>query len=132
MRKMLGVLVAAVWLAGLAWPTAALAFRGHGHVRAFHGHTHVFHGGPRAHVFIGVGPRFWWGPPWPYYAYPYPYYPEPLVIERQPDVYVQQQPPAPQPYYWYYCEESKTYYPYVQQCPGGWKTVVPPTSPPQP
>ncbi|HYL89201.1 MAG TPA: DUF6515 family protein [Burkholderiales bacterium] len=29
---------------------------------------------------------------------------------------------------WYYCESSKTYYPYVQQCPEGWKSV--PASPP--
>ena len=29
---------------------------------------------------------------------------------------------------WYYCDSSKTYYPYAQQCPEGWKTV--PASPP--
>jgi hypothetical protein len=29
---------------------------------------------------------------------------------------------------WYYCESSKTYYPYVQQCAEGWKSV--PASPP--
>lgn len=26
------------------------------------------HGG---RVFIGVGPAYWWGPPYPYYAHPY-------------------------------------------------------------
>jgi hypothetical protein len=52
-------------------------------------------------------------------------YTAPVVIERSPPVYIQQSPP-PQPY-WYYCEASRTYYPYVQQCPGGWLTVVPPT-----
>lgn len=25
----------------------------------------------------------------------------------------------------YYCEEAKAYYPYVQQCPGGWRQVTP-------
>lgn len=30
---------------------------------------------------------------------------------------------------WYYCESSKTYYPYVSQCPEGWRTV--PATPPQ-
>jgi len=27
--------------------------------------------------------------------------------------------------YWYYCAESKTYYPYVKECPGGWQRVTP-------
>jgi hypothetical protein len=27
--------------------------------------------------------------------------------------------------YWYYCVDAKSYYPYTQQCPGGWLTVVP-------
>lgn len=33
---------------------------------------------------------------------------------------------------WYFCESSKTYYPYVSQCPEGWKTVpaVPPSTKP--
>jgi hypothetical protein len=39
---------------------------------------------------------------------------------------------APQPSAsatWYYCESSKTYYPYVSQCPEGWRSV--PATPPQ-
>jgi len=34
---------------------------------------------------------------------------------------------------WYYCDSSKTYYPYTQQCPEGWKTVPasPPPAPPR-
>jgi len=31
-----------------------------------------------------------------------------------------QAPPA-----WYYCPESKAYYPYVKECPGGWQQVAP-------
>jgi hypothetical protein len=27
------------------------------------------------------------------------------------------------PSVWYYCEASKTYYPYVSECAAGWKTV---------
>jgi Family of unknown function (DUF6515) len=41
-------------------------------------------------------------------------------------------PAAPQPSAsatWYYCESSKTYYPYVSQCPEGWRAV--PATPPQ-
>jgi hypothetical protein len=27
--------------------------------------------------------------------------------------------------YWYYCKDSKGYYPYVKRCPSGWMRVVP-------
>ena len=40
-------------------------------------------------------------------------------------------PPAPASSFWYYCAESKMYYPYVQQCPTGWLKVVPKTAPPR-
>jgi hypothetical protein len=67
------------------------------------------------------------GPYWPPYAYP------PVVVSPPP-VYVQ--PPAvvakplpPPPQYWYYCDALQGYYPYVQQCPGGWRQVLP--TPPQ-
>ena len=66
-------------------------------------------------------------PPSYYYAYPYPYYypPQPpVVVEREAPVFV-----APSPkeenQYWYFCEESNAYYPYVKRCPGGWKKVRP-------
>jgi hypothetical protein len=36
-------------------------------------------------VFIGVGPGFWWGPPYPYYWYPPPYYP-PVVVQQPPGI----------------------------------------------
>jgi hypothetical protein len=36
------------------------------------------------------------------------------------------QPDAP-PGYWYYCQEPAGYYPYVQQCPTEWLTVLPQT-----
>jgi len=82
-----------------------------------------FHGG------VWIGPAWgpgWWGPAYPYYPY---YAPPPVVIQQQaPEIYVQ---PAPQPEessYWYYCQDSKGYYPYVKQCPNGWMKVVP--SPP--
>ncbi len=108
-----------------------------------HAWRHGFHGHPgfRTHVFIGVGPSFWWGPPYPYWWYPpYPYswypptyyaYSPPPVIVQQPPVYVQQ-PPAPTPAapppqaYWYYCSSAKVYYPTVQTCPEVW-VKVPPT-----
>ncbi len=100
-------------------------------------HRQVFVGarvfvGPRvfvgSRVFVGgfVGPGRW-GPPW--YPYPYPYpvtYASPPVIQQEaPPTYA---PPASTGQYWYYCPDSKAYYPYTQQCPTGWLQVVP--SPP--
>jgi hypothetical protein len=42
--------------------------------------------------------------------------------------------PAPPPQQtagnWYYCDSAKNYYPYINQCPEGWKTV--PATPPPP
>ena len=77
-----------------------------------------FHHVP-ARVFIGVGPvwPWWWAPP------VYPAYPAPVVIQQSPPAYIQQEAPAQQ--YWYYCDNPKGYYPYVQQCPAGWLKVVP-------
>jgi hypothetical protein len=104
--------------------------------------TPVLAGG-RSHgtrVFIGVGPRFWWGPYYPYpyyyyypyYPYPYPYYTPPVVV-REPPVYIQQQmtpaPAAPEgsaaEAYWYYCSNSSEYYPRVASCNEPWIKVPP-------
>ncbi len=77
----------------------------------------------------GWGPGIYWrvpivvGPP----LYPYGYYPAPPVVVQQAPVYVQ--PQQEEPYYWYYCENPKGYYPYIQNCPGGWMKVVPDTNP---
>jgi hypothetical protein len=85
--------------------------------------------GPRVGIGIGLGP-FWgpyWGPYWGSYAYPYVY--PPVVTVPSTQVYVQPSAPAaaqpPPPSYWYYCDTSQAYYPYVQQCPGGWRPVTP-------
>lgn len=56
--------------------------------------------------------------------------------QYQPQPQSQYQPPAPpQPQAqaqaqtgqndWFYCPDSKTYYPYVQQCAGEWQRVTP-------
>jgi hypothetical protein len=34
-------------------------------------------------------------------------------------------PAGEQPGYWYYCEDPKGYYPYVESCPQGWRRVAP-------
>jgi len=83
------------------------------------------HAGGGVFVGVGVGVPFWY--PYPYvYPYPYPVYAPPVVVQQQQPVYVQADSPAPfQPQYWYYCQGSQSYYPYVSECPGGW-TPVPP------
>ena len=84
----------------------------------------------RVSVFIGPGIVFpfgpFWAPYWEPYAYPYAY--PPVVVAPPPPVYVQPSPPVaapPPPSYWYYCENPAGYYPYVPQCPGGWREVLP-------
>jgi hypothetical protein len=76
-------------------------------------------------------------------AVPY-YYADDIYYVQQPTGYEVVAPPpdqAPQPPAagappaaasgtWYYCESAKGYYPYVNQCPEGWKSV--PATPPAP
>ncbi|MGA7800225.1 MAG: hypothetical protein WCC36_05400 [Gammaproteobacteria bacterium] len=77
-------------------------------------------------IFLGFGNAWdpgwgpYWGPP------PYYYYNPPVVVTQPPPptVYIEPQRES-KPYYWYYCESAKRYYPYVKQCPGGWMKVVP-------
>jgi len=66
-------------------------------------------------------------PFWAPYAYPPVVVAPPVYVQPPPQVFVQ--PPPPPQAYWYYCDNPQGYYPYVQQCPGGWRQVVP--SPPQ-
>lgn len=112
------------------WFIAFLALAMLGSTAAWAQHRH------RGHVEFGVviGGPYWgpWGYPPPYYYPPYYPYP-PVVVERQAPVYIEQSPPvaappapAPAPEnYWYYCAAAKGYYPYVNECPGGWQRVQP-------
>ena len=126
MKKVIYILaVLSVVIFAITLPVYANGHGGHG----------GGHGGVHGGIWIGPG---WWGPWWggyPYYGYggyPYGYYSSPpVVIEQQSPSYdIPQQ--EEQPYYWYFCSESKAYYPYVKQCPGGWLKVVPaPQTPPR-
>jgi len=81
-------------------------------------HFHRFHRFGFFGDFGFVGPAFgfgvypfYWDPFWfpsPYPAYTYA---PPLVIQPESQ--------------WYYCADTKAYYPYTQQCPGGWLKVAP-------
>lgn len=98
--------------------------------------TAFAHGGGRVHFGVGLnfGPYWgspYWGPYWgPAYYYPAPaYYPAPVAVSPPaPAQYVERDQPL-QSGYWYYCETARGYYPYVKDCPGGWK-AVPPAPPP--
>ncbi|HTT07174.1 MAG TPA: hypothetical protein VMH34_00045 [Gammaproteobacteria bacterium] len=147
-KKLFVPLMISAMLSG-APPTASAAvvvrhFRDHD-IHRFHEHDIVvWRTGRWRHVWHGGHLGWWWvvGSLWypyvqPIYPYPDPYIPS-TVIVQQPPTYVQQQPappPAPaaapaqpQAQYWYYCEQSKGYYPYVRDCPAGWKSV--PAEPP--
>lgn len=81
------------------------------------------HGGVRFGVVIGA-PFY----PWYYPPYYYPPYPPVVAAPAAPPSYIEQggaQSAPPRTSYWYYCAESKTYYPYVKECPGGWQRVAP-------
>ena len=95
----------------------------------------AFAWGHRSHVVVGFNfgfPGYYPYYPAPYYYYPSPvYYPAPVVVQQQPQVYVEQPAapaaaaPAQSQNYWHYCAGSRTYYPYVKECPGGWQRVSP-------
>jgi len=46
-----------------------------------------------------------------------------MIAPPAPVVVAPQIPPQPAAQTWSYCESSKTYYPYAQSCPEGWKSV---------
>jgi hypothetical protein len=80
-------------------------------------HGGRFHRG--GHAFIGFG--YWpiWNLPDSYdYGYPVAggLYTSPMYVEPADEA---------QSAYWYYCADSRGYYPSVQQCPSGWLRVVP-------
>ena len=72
-------------------------------------------------------------PFYPWYYPPYYYYPPVVTVPAAPTTYVEQGSAHPTPSqpsgYWYYCEASKTYYPYVKECPAGWMRVIPRPAP---
>ncbi len=115
---------------------------GHGaHHGGHHGGHHFGHrGGVRFGLSLGV-PAFGYGYPRPYYS---PYYAPsyyspydyPGSVVAAPPVYVEQgqtEEPAAEPRQgrqgrqgsWYFCRDSNSYYPYVQQCASEWERVAP-------
>lgn len=122
MKAFLGLV--AVSVAGLlASPDATAGGRhGHGHARLSIG---LHFGAPLHHWHA-------WHP-WPHYVYvpPAVYYAPPVVhVQPSPPVYVERHDPPVTDFngWWYFCDKANGYYPYVKECPGGWRKV-PPTPP---
>lgn len=106
---------------------------------AIGGPHHHHHGGRhyggyyRGHPSFG----FYFGLPlyprsyYPYSPYYYPYYPPEIVtVPVEPPVYIERERSVPQTQqlpegYWYYCSNPEGYYPYIKECPGGWRQVDP-------
>jgi len=134
MRLLNAILVSAAVILGATASDYALARGGHGggggHFRG--GHVGGFHSGARIGIIVGAPLLA------PWYAYaPLPYYydyPPVYALPTAPPAHYEQMPaqtaPAQQPSFWYYCSSSKSYYPYVKECPEGWQRVAP-KPPPQ-
>jgi hypothetical protein len=58
---------------------------------------------------------WWWvvGANWYYFTSP---------VYPGPDLFG---PPGSAPGRWYWCDVTRDYYPYVTQCPSGWRTMLP-------
>jgi hypothetical protein len=120
----------------LAMPNAAFAEKhwrgdiGHFHERDGHHWAggHWYHGPHDGRlgwwwvVGVAVGSALWYPYAAPVYPYPDPYVPPALIVAPAPAPSPQMMAPAPTPV-WYYCTSRKNYYPYVSDCPEGWKTV---------
>jgi hypothetical protein len=119
--------------------TTASAFAIERHPGPWHGDIHQFHehdwgvwrGGHWFHGPHNGRMGWWWIAGGTYYFYPAPVYPYPSPWEP-PAVELVTPPansPPPATQYWYFCQASNSYYPYVATCPGGWQQVPATPSP---
>jgi len=81
---------------------------------------HDWHGGRYGWWWLAGG--LWYFYPSPIYPYPDPY--APPVVQVPVPAPAPAVPAAPPPaQYWYYCDATGGYYPYVSTCPSGWRAV---------
>jgi hypothetical protein len=100
-----------------------------GNIARFHERDwHTWRGGQWTHSRHDGRIGWWWvvGSSWyfyptPVYPYPSPWEPAPVVVVPPVETIPMLPPPPTQ--YWYYCEASRSYYPYVSTCADGWKQV---------
>lgn len=104
--------------------------------------------GGRVGIYLGapIGFNYGYSPyPYygaPYYGSPYSYAPAPIYyppVQSAPVIYIERKnevrissrksprnsSQTNQTSWWYYCVDSKSYYPYVKNCPEGWLRVAP-------
>ena len=77
----------------------------------------------------GVGVYGWPAYPYPYYPDYYAYYPPPAPVVAAPAAPAAPPSAPAAANTWYYCTDSKAYYPYVQTCASAWQPV--PAAPPK-
>jgi hypothetical protein len=132
-----GAVVSSVLAAiAVAGPSAAFAQRDRharppvwrGDIARFHEHDWaVWRSGRWAHQWHDGRMGWWWVVGGVWYFYPSPVYPYPSPWEPPPAPWVNPPaaavPPPPPTPYWYFCEATRAYYPYVATCAGGWKQV---------
>jgi hypothetical protein len=86
-----------------------------------------WHGGGAGWWGLGLGLGLGWGVA--ELADPYSYgsddYPNAAPMAPYPGNAPAPSQAVPSAGAWYYCESAKTYYPYVDQCPEGWRAVAP-------
>jgi hypothetical protein len=96
-----------------------------------HGGWHGGHGGFHGRGVVVVGPGCCWGGPWWGWGwggyYPPPYYYQPQVVVQPAPIYVErnEEQQAPPESFWYYCPDTRAYYPSVQSCKDAWVKVPP-------
>lgn len=101
----------------------------HGDISNFHPHDwDIWRGGHWDHGRHDGRVGWWWviGNIWyfypsPMYPYPSPWEPSSVIVINPPGSDMPRLPPPTQ--YWYYCDTSRSYYPYVPYCAGGWRQV---------
>lgn len=98
-----------------------------GDISRFHEHDWgVWRSGRWVHDRHAGRLGWWWVAGGLWYFYPVPVYPYPNPWEPAPpwvNPPAMVTPPLPPADYWYWCDASKAYYPYVAHCAGGWKQV---------
>jgi len=97
--------------------------RQHGsHQQRHHHHGHHRHG------WVGAGIVF--APAyWPWYGYGYGYAPAPLYV-APPVAVAPAVDPSMNSGYWYFCPDTRAFYPHVMECRSGWQAMVPGSPPP--
>jgi len=136
-RVLLGGLVLVAATSGTALADRHEHWRHGGDIHRFNDHDLGRWQGGYWHHGRHLGRHGWWwvvGGAWyfysdPVYPYPDPYTPPVVVVAPQTSPPPPPAPAASQPVvapaaqYWYYCDASKTYYPYVASCSSGWRQV---------